>query len=273
MGWNVDGRGKQMTGGKKRRAAIPVEGHDRAAIENDDPSIPVNELHSLRQVLALLKVIEECFPDSKHRMVEFGVYERIITPESEVILNRILAAQDTSGAQLGAWFPRREQAVITNFKHYFRKAVRSWQRIARPLRENYDAQASSDERVAGDNLTETLFRLASFFEDARPAVMEAVAQTSANSSDRERWGVIMVVHECRYFWTEQKGKPPAMVATADTPWWNFLVKVFDALKLNVAPETATKAWKRQREQIRASEERGGRIGPEIIVIVPVKSVP
>jgi hypothetical protein len=257
----------------KYRAATVVEGYDRAAIERGDPSIPADKLKAARKNLKLLDFIEKRFPESKHQMVEYGVEEKIRQPASEIASNRIWLAQETGGAQLGAWFPKREQTAINGFSRDFRKAVKSWQAIAQPLRERYDDLALSDERVAGDNLTQTLARLARFFEETTPAVLAAVDQTGASSSDRDRWGVIMVVQECRDFWTEQTGKPPALVAKPDTGWWNFLTKVFELIEMNVAPETATSSWRRRRGQIRLSEEQGGRMGPEIIVILPAKSEP
>lgn len=262
-----------MTRRRKRGAATVVEGYDRAAVERGDPSIPADQLAGAKSHFALLDVIEAWFPQSKLKLVEFGVHTTVRMPESECVANRISLAQHTRGPQLGAWFQGRERDAISNFRDHFHKANASWLRIARPLRALYDEKALTDERVEGGTLTEILSRLDIFFDEETSNVLDAVEQTVASSSNRERWGTVIVVDECRNLWTDQKGKPPALVARFASPWSDFLEAVFKAMGLDALPETATKAWKRNRVEIRAFQERGGRIGPEIIVILPAKSVP
>jgi hypothetical protein len=167
LGVYGDERGERLTRRRKRGAATVVEGYDRAAVERGDPSIPADQLAGAKSHFALLDVIEAWFPQSKLKLVEFGVHTTVRMPESECVANRISLAQHTRGPQLGAWFQGRERDAISNFRDHFHKANASWLRIARPLRALYDEKALTDERVEGGTLTEILSRL-DIFSMKRP---------------------------------------------------------------------------------------------------------
>jgi hypothetical protein len=236
----------------KYRASIVVEGRDRAAIERGDPSIPADELKAAQQVVALLKVIEEWFPESKSRYVELDDHSTIRMSESEIALNRIQLARDFRGDDLGAWAPKNTLSAIEKFEMDFEKAVMSWRKIPGPLRGFYDSLARDDTRVPGDRLDEILLRLDAFVAAATPAVREAVSNTTATGSDRVRWSAVMVVDACRQVWIEQRQSEPPSVAQAQMEWAHFLQEVFEAMQMDATPERATKAWKANRAQIEAT---------------------
>jgi hypothetical protein len=252
LGVYGDERGERLTRRRKRGAATVVEGYDRAAVERGDPSIPADQLAGAKSSFDLLDVIEAWFPQSKLKLVEFGVHETIIMPESEFALNRIQLARDLSGVDLGAWAPKQTRAAIDKFELDFEKAFISWQKIAWPLRALYDDLANEEARVPKGNLDGTLARLNDFFATATPAVLDAVSRTTATDADRSHWSVVMVVDQCRQIWIEQTGAEPPLVAQPQMQWSCFLDKVFEAMQMKATAERATKAWKKKRAQIEAA---------------------
>lgn len=241
-----------MTRRRKRRAATVVEGYDRAAVERGDPSIPADELVVHKCAFALLDVIEKWFPQSKEELVEFGVREIVKMTKSELALNRLLQARNLTRNELGAWAPKRTRDAINKFELDFEKAVISWREIAWPLRAVYENLASAEASLAKYRLDDTFAKLDSFFEDATPAVLEAVSRTTSDGADRDRWSVVMVVDQCRQIWIEQMCEEPPVVAQSHMQWSFFLQDVFEAMQLDATPERATKAWKAKRAHIQAA---------------------
>ena len=252
MGTYGDVRGWPLTRRRKRRAATVVKGYDRAAVERGDPSIPADDLVLHKCTFALLDVIEKTFPQSKEKMVEFGVHETVKMTEAELALNRLLQARNLTGIDLGAWAPKRTRDAIDKFELDFEKAVMSWYKIAWPLRAVYDDLASAQASLPRDRLDDTFTKLDLFFAATTPAVLEAVSRTTSSGADRDRWSVVMVVDECRQIWIEQMCEEPPVVAQPQMRWSDFLEDVFEAMQLDATPERATKAWKAKRAHIEAA---------------------